>query len=403
MSEPISESLRAIQRRGADAFGATGLAADVGPTVRRVGRRRLARAVSASVAAMAVVAAVAVGAVAYGNGGHSLSPAGPSASPTATASAQRVRVDIYLRESTAEVAGALATAGVIGSSEEFTAEAAKNPSEAMQIAPGQYWLPRGMTASEAIAAMLDPSKRQNPNVVIPEGSTEEMIVRQLRADLGIRTADTYLAAKDPASFGLPDEANGNMEGWLGSYAYYFGPGTTPTQALSAMVEATIADLDARGVAPSDRQRVLTLASLVDMEAPFADDRSKTARVLLNRLAEGVPLDLEAGVSFARNLDGAWVEKLNRNIYRPGNTNLKPGLPSAPVASPTSESIDAVLHPADGPWLYFVPGTPPAGPTRYFATYEGYQVAMAEFGAWMEADASAVRDEVGRLPDATDAG
>ncbi len=382
MSEPISESLRTIHRRGVEAFGATGLAADVGPTVRRVGRRRVGRVVGAGVAAVALVAAVAVGAVAVGHGGHTVSPAGPSATPTAAAHAQRVLIVVGRGETETDIARTLAAAGVLGSAQEFADEAAKNPADAMQIGPGDYWLPKGMSASDAIAAMLDPSKRQNPNVVIPEGSTEEMIFRQLRVDVGIRTADLYLAAKDPASFGLPAEANGDVEGWLGQFAYYFEPGTTPTEALSAMVEATIADLDARGVAPGDRQRVLTLASLVDMEAPFGDDRSKIARVLLNRLAEDVPLDLEAGVSFARGPDGAIVEQANRNIYRPGNTNLKPGLPPAPLASPSAESIDAVLHPVDGPWLYFVPGIPPTGQTQYLATYEEYQRYVAEFGAWM---------------------
>lgn len=381
MSEPISESLRTIHRRGVDAFGATGLAADVGPTVRRVARRRVGRVVGAGLAAVALVATVTVGALGYS--AHPVSPASPSASPTAAAHAQRVHVLVGRGETETDIARTLADAGVIGSAQDFADEATKNPADAMQIGPGDYWLPLDMRASEAIAAMLDPSKRQSPNVMIPEGSTEEMIVRQLRADIGIRTADTYLAAKDPASFGLPAEANGDVEGWLGQFAYYFEPGTTPTQALSAMVEATIADLDARGVAPGDRQRVLTLASLVDMEASLADDRSKVARMLLNRLAESVPLDLEPGVSFVRAPDGAWVEQLNRNIYRPGNTNLKPGLPLGPLASPSAESIDAVLHPADGPWLYFVPGIPPTGQTQYLATYEEYQVAIAEFGAWME--------------------
>ena len=390
MSEPISASLRTIQRRGVDAFGATGLASDIGPTVRRVGRRRVGRAVGTGVVAAALIAAVAVSAVGYA--GRTVSPALPSASPTAHASAERVLVivDEY-GDNERDLAETLARAGVVGSAQEFLDEATKDPGGVLRITPGQYWLPRGMAASDAIAAMLDPWKRQAPNVSFVAGSSEEVIFRQLRVAVGIRTADLYEAAKDPASFGLPAEANGDVEGWLWPYDYHFAEGTTATEALSEMVKATTAHLDERGVAPRDRQRVLTLASLVDMEAPFADDRSKVARMLLNRLAEGVPLDLEAGVGFVRAPDGAWVEQVDPNIYRPGNTNLKPGLPPAPLASPSAESIDAVLEPADGPWLYLVPGIPPAGRTQYLVTYEEYQVAIAEFGAWMEPDSGDLRD------------
>ncbi len=356
MNEPISESLRTIHRRGVEAFAATSLASDIGPTVRRVGRRRVGRVVGTTLAALAFVAGVTVGALGYS--GHTVSPAGPSASPTAAAHAQRVHILVGLGETETDIARTLADAGVIGSAQEFADEAAKNPADAMQVGPGDYWLPLGMRASEAIAAMLDPSKRQSPNVMIPEGSTEEMIFRQLRADIGIRTADTYLAAKDPASFGLPAEANGDVEGWLGQFAYYFEPGTTATEALSAMVEATIADLDARGVAPGDRQRVLTVASLVDMEAPFGDDRLQD-RARAPQPARGGRSSRSGGGGRVRPGRGWRLgrRRLNRNIYRPGNTNLVPGLPPAPLSSPSAESIDAVLHPADGPWLYFVPGIP----------------------------------------------
>jgi UPF0755 protein len=311
MNDPIAESLRTIHSRGADEFSTTGLAADVGPTVRRVTRRRVGRVVTTGLAAVALVAGATVGALAYS--AHPVGPAGPSSTPSQRAGALSVTVD--------------------------------------------------------------------------PGAPKEQVIRTLEASLGIRNADFYFAIEDPASIGLPAEANGNVEGWLAPGTYSFDRGVTATDVLATMVRATVLELDAQGVAPADRERVLTVASLVDMEAPFADDRSKTARVLLNRLAEGVPLDLEAGVSFVRSPDGTLVEQVNPNIYRPGNTNLVPGLPPTPLSSPSAESIDAVLHPADGPWLYFVPGIPPTGQTHYLTTYDEYQRYVAEFGAWMMTNSS----------------
>ncbi|HEX7590290.1 MAG TPA: endolytic transglycosylase MltG [Demequinaceae bacterium] len=401
MSEPISESLRTIHRRGVDAFGATGLAADVGPTVRRVARRRAGRVVGAGLAAVALVATVTVGALGFT--GHPVLPGHASVTPHAHSDAERAEIVVYNGDTATDIAEKLAAAAVIGSAQDFVDEANKNPVDAMRIAVGGYWLPTGISASDALAAMLDPSKRQAANLTIQPGTTEEQIFRQLEGTLGIRNADFYSAAEDPASIGLPAEANGDVEGWLGAYSYHFDEGTTATEVLSSMIAATIFHLDEQGVAPADRQRVLTEASLIDMGAPFGDDRSKIARVILNRLAAGIPVDLEAGVSYRAGLDGVLTPQANRNIYSPQNTYLVPGLPPAPLWSPSAASIDAALHPADGPWLYFTTVNPSTGETGYSTTYEEHQRNLALLLAWDQANLSDLRDELGTLVGTTDAG
>jgi UPF0755 protein len=44
------------------------------------------------------------------------------------------------------------------------------------------------------------------------------------------------------------------------------------------------------------------------------------------------------------------------IASPYNTYRQPGLPPGPINSPGLASLEAALHPADVPWLYFVAGT-----------------------------------------------
>ena len=55
-----------------------------------------------------------------------------------------------------------------------------------------------------------------------------------------------------------------------------------------MVAQTVKVLDDAGVAAKDRQRVLTLASLVEAEAKLDVDRAKIARVFLNRIETNGP-------------------------------------------------------------------------------------------------------------------
>jgi UPF0755 protein len=38
---------------------------------------------------------------------------------------------------------------------------------------------------------------------------------------------------------------------------------------------------------------------------------------------------------------------------PYNTRTNPGLPPTPIASPGETALNAALHPAHGPYLYFV--------------------------------------------------
>jgi UPF0755 protein len=38
---------------------------------------------------------------------------------------------------------------------------------------------------------------------------------------------------------------------------------------------------------------------------------------------------------------------------PYNTRTRAGLPPTPIANPGRAALEAALHPADGPWLYYV--------------------------------------------------
>ena len=401
MSEPISASLRAIQRIGAEGFAGTALASDVGPTVRRVGRRRVGRVVGAGLAAVVLVATVTVGALAYS--GRTVSPALPSETPYP--SAERVLVVVKLGDTATDVAEALETAGIIAAAQDFVDEASADPASAAQIGPGRYWLPRGASASDALAAMLDPSKRQAPNLVIQPGLTKQRILYQIEDTFAFSGGELYRAIRDPASIGLPAEANGDLDGWMGSYAYYFADDATATEVLSGLVSATLSHLDERGVAPSDRQRVLTEASLIEQLTTIDAERSKVARVIENRLAADLPLQYSPGIAMKPDEDGTWVAVIDAEGNSPDATYPDPGLPPTPICSPSIASIDAAVHPADGPWLYLVPGFPGTEATRFAATLEEHKQNLAELVAWMQAsmieDQAQLEAEVARL-DAMDA-
>ena len=100
--------------------------------------------------------------------------------------------------------------------------------------------------------------------------------------------------------------------------------------------------------------MLTIASIIEKEAKTDADRPKIARVIYNRLAKGMNLEIDATVIYAMggNVDRLTFDDIN-NTNSPYNTYKNPGLPPGPIAMPGQASIKAAMNPADGPWLFYV--------------------------------------------------
>ena len=199
---------------------------------------------------------------------------------------------------------------------------------------------------------------------------------------GASVAELQAAAADYHALGVPAGAP-SLEGWLFPATYQFQPGTTPTAMLKAMVQRMFQALDAHGVQPQDREHVLTLAGLVQKEGNGSDD-AKVARVFLNRIAKGMPLQSDATVSYGAG--GTTVvptpkEYASRNPY---NTYLRKGLPAGPISNPGDTAITAALHPTPGPWLYFVTVNLATGETVFSTTEAEHEKAAARFHAWLKA-------------------
>lgn len=99
--------------------------------------------------------------------------------------------------------------------------------------------------------------------------------------------------------------------------------------------------------------VVTIASMVEHEAVGEGDRRKVARVIYNRLHEGMPLGIDATTRFAT---GNYTEPLTESelaVDSPYNTRTHTGLPPGPIDSPGLASIEAAAHPAKGDWLFYV--------------------------------------------------
>jgi UPF0755 protein len=140
--------------------------------------------------------------------------------------------------------------------------------------------------------------------------------------------------------------------------------------------------DSLNVPTARRQQLLTEASIVQAEAASPEDMAKVATVLNNRIADGMPLQLDTTVNYANGKSGITTTPEDRANPSPYNTYVHAGLPPGPISNPGEDALNAVLHPTPGDWRFFVVVNPDTGETRFARTAEEHQQNVLLFQQWL---------------------
>ncbi|MGI9196420.1 MAG: endolytic transglycosylase MltG [Candidatus Nanopelagicales bacterium] len=287
---------------------------------------------------------------------------------------QQVLVVVNTGDSLGTLANSLASAGVVSSASAFLASAELDE-RATRIGPGVYTLTTGMDPASVIDAMLDPATRAAP-LVLPEGLRIDETVRITAEATGIPQSDLETVLDTPAAMDLPSWAKGRPEGLLFPASYDIIPGRTADEVVQAMIsrfglaaDEVKLERNAKKLGYSPYE-VLTVASLVQAEVAPADFR-KVARVVYNRLAQGMKLQFDSTVNYALKTDTFFLTDDMLSVNSPYNTFAVEGLPPTPINSPGQEALEAALSPAKGDWLYFVTTDPDTLTTRFTADYDQF--------------------------------
>ncbi len=151
----------------------------------------------------------------------------------------------------------------------------------------------------------------------------------------------------------------NIDGLLGTGTYVVVPGESDTALLDQMIgrfETVAGQVGLTSKAAALGQtpyEAITVASIVQKEGVYADNIGKVARVIDNRLARGMKLQMDSTVLYAEHRDGGTVSAADLKLDTPYNTYLYPGLTPTPICFPSVASLRAALAPTPGNWLYFV--------------------------------------------------
>ena len=101
--------------------------------------------------------------------------------------------------------------------------------------------------------------------------------------------------------------------------------------------------------------IIILASIIEKEAKFSEEKSKVSSVFYNRLEIGMKLQSCATIQYILETPKEILDENDLKIDSPYNTYLYKGLPPGAICNPGLDSIIAALEPEEGDYLYFVLG------------------------------------------------
>jgi UPF0755 protein len=233
-------------------------------------------------------------------------------------------------------------------------------------------------------------------VVVPEGFTMFDIASAIE-DAGLGSAQEFLRVEQSETSLIADIAPGarSLEGYLFPDTYEFSRMMSMQEMAAAMVcqfrvvarqiglltgqsgEAVasgsvrsghvcgVVMIQVRDVKdtpsitptdPSDVQRTVIMASIVEKETAVAEERPMVASVYYNRLAKNIALDADPSIIYAELLAGTYQGALHHadmQFTSPYNTYRHSGLPPGPIGNPGRSALEAAMHPAQSDFYYFV--------------------------------------------------
>jgi UPF0755 protein len=101
--------------------------------------------------------------------------------------------------------------------------------------------------------------------------------------------------------------------------------------------------------------IIILASIIEKEAKFTEEKSKVSSVFHNRLKTGMKLQSCATIQYILETPKERLDENDLKIDSPYNTYLYKGLPPGAICNPGLDSIMAALEPEEEDYLYFVLG------------------------------------------------
>lgn len=208
-------------------------------------------------------------------------------------------------------------------------------------------------------------------VVVPEGFTSWQVVERVNGDENLTGNIEILP---PEGSLLP-----------GAYAYRRGDTRQSIiDAMSTAMDEAVAEIWENrepDLPISTPDELVILASIVERETGLATERPQVAAVFINRLRQSMRLQSDPtiiyGITLGQGALGRGLRRSEIDQVTPYNTYQIDGLPAGPIANPGVDSLQAVAHPDEHDYLYFVArGAVPSDGHIFAETYAQHRENVA---------------------------
>jgi UPF0755 protein len=272
-----------------------------------------------------------------------------------------VTITIEEGAGTGQVASQLVSADVVDSSTAFKVWASLTG--AGPYTPGDYQMHTNLGVRDAISVL-----KQGPPVtpsadltlMLPPGLTLNQIADRV-ATLPGRNRDTFLQIVNSGvvrSKYMPAGLR-SAEGFLFPDTYRVGETEDEGAIAQKLVRRFDEIADRVGLANAtptnglSPYQTVVAASLIEKEAKLAEDAPLISAVIRNRLRDGMQLQIDATLCYAKGGCPPAPTNADKQIDSPYNTYRVSGLPPTPIASVTEANLRAAIHPADASFKFYV--------------------------------------------------
>ncbi len=240
-----------------------------------------------------------------------------------------------------------------------------------KIQAGNFRLSPSMNVSEIIEELTH--GKVDVRVTTLEGWRMEEVASKFAQELSIPESEILKIAKEgymfPDTYLVPQEATATAI--MAMLSENFDKRVTPEIRAS---------IESRGL---NFKEGIILASLVEREGKTDTDRPVIAGILLNRLKEKWPLQVDATLQYALGYqpqERSWWKKTlyneDKEVDSPYNTYKHTGLPPGPICNPGLSAIKAVANPTQSEYFYYLHDK--EGSVHYAKTLAEHEANVEKF-------------------------
>ena len=271
---------------------------------------------------------------------------------------KKVVLEIAKGKGTGEIGAILEDEGVIGSARAY--DIYTTLTRAGPFDPGVYTFRESLGVRDAVNVLkAGPPKGADLVLTIPPGLTLTQIAERV-GKLPGHDPRAFLLLAVSGQIRSRYQAPGvnSLEGLLEPDTYFLNADDTDAEILQRLVDTFDERADEIGLgnpnaAGLDPYQTIVAASLIEREAGLDEDRPLISAVLRNRLRDGMRLQIDATVCYAKGGCPTPLTEGDLQIDSPYNTYNVDGLPPTPISGVTTKSLQAAQNPADVPYLYYV--------------------------------------------------